>query len=101
MRKLVYHVGATLDGAIAGPGEEIDFFPLSVTSGRDEPRPAVALVQQGRHGFAQITTGPIEFVTRIERSREGRRRAGPAPGCSLDELRERRPRGCGQVFEVG
>ncbi|WP_454301759.1 dihydrofolate reductase family protein [Salana multivorans] len=29
MRKLVYYIGATLDGYIAGPGGEIDFFPLS------------------------------------------------------------------------
>ena len=29
MRRLVYYIGATLDGVIAGPGGEIDFFPLS------------------------------------------------------------------------
>ena len=29
MRKLVYLVGVTLDGRIAGPGDEIDFFPLA------------------------------------------------------------------------
>ena len=29
MRKLVYYIGATLDGYIAGPGGEVDFFPLS------------------------------------------------------------------------
>ncbi|MCP2337629.1 dihydrofolate reductase family protein [Actinomadura rupiterrae] len=29
MRKLVYYVGASLDGYIAGPSEEIDFYPLS------------------------------------------------------------------------
>lgn len=29
MRKLVYYIGATLDGYIAGPAGEIDFFPLS------------------------------------------------------------------------
>ncbi|MGW1743077.1 dihydrofolate reductase family protein [Nocardia sp. NPDC001965] len=28
MRKLVYYVGASLDGYIAGPGGEIDFYPL-------------------------------------------------------------------------
>ncbi|MEH3052557.1 MAG: dihydrofolate reductase family protein [Patulibacter minatonensis] len=27
MRKLVYYVGSTIDGAIAGPDDEIDFFP--------------------------------------------------------------------------
>jgi dihydrofolate reductase len=29
MRRLVFYVGATLDGYLAGPGGEIDFFPLS------------------------------------------------------------------------
>ncbi|TDB91704.1 dihydrofolate reductase [Actinomadura sp. KC216] len=28
MRKLVYYVGASLDGYIAGPGGEFDFYPL-------------------------------------------------------------------------
>ncbi|GAB3754211.1 dihydrofolate reductase family protein [Microlunatus parietis] len=28
MRKLVYYVGVSLDGYIAGPGQEIDFFPV-------------------------------------------------------------------------
>ncbi|WUH96268.1 dihydrofolate reductase family protein [Spirillospora sp. NBC_00431] len=28
MRKLVYYVGASIDGYIAGPGGEIDFYPL-------------------------------------------------------------------------
>ncbi|MQS09508.1 dihydrofolate reductase family protein [Streptomyces alkaliphilus] len=28
MRKLVYHIAVTLDGRIAGPGGEYDFFPL-------------------------------------------------------------------------
>lgn len=28
MRKLVYYVGTSLDGYIAGPGGEIDFYPL-------------------------------------------------------------------------
>ncbi|WP_327148785.1 dihydrofolate reductase family protein [Nocardia sp. NBC_01329] len=28
MRKLVYYVGVSLDGYIAGPGGEIDFYPL-------------------------------------------------------------------------
>lgn len=29
MRELTYYIGATLDGFIAGPGDEVDFFPLS------------------------------------------------------------------------
>ncbi|MFI6318705.1 dihydrofolate reductase family protein [Nonomuraea sp. NPDC050556] len=29
MRKLVYYVGISLDGYMAGPGGEIDFYPLS------------------------------------------------------------------------
>ncbi|MFJ8045657.1 dihydrofolate reductase family protein [Kitasatospora sp. NPDC096147] len=29
MRKLVYYVGVTIDGYIAGPGGEYDFFPLN------------------------------------------------------------------------
>ena len=29
MRKLVYYVGTSLDGYIAGPGGEFDFYPLS------------------------------------------------------------------------
>ncbi|MFG1947166.1 dihydrofolate reductase family protein [Nonomuraea sp. NPDC048826] len=29
MRKLVYYVGVSLDGYIAGPGAEIDFYPLA------------------------------------------------------------------------
>ncbi|MGX1808750.1 dihydrofolate reductase family protein [Nocardia sp. NPDC055321] len=29
MRKLVYYVGVTLDGCIAGPGGEFDFYPVS------------------------------------------------------------------------
>lgn len=28
MRKLIYFVGMSLDGYIAGPGDEVDFFPL-------------------------------------------------------------------------
>ncbi|HEY8481273.1 MAG TPA: dihydrofolate reductase [Spirillospora sp.] len=28
MRKLVYYVGVSIDGRIAGPGHEFDFFPL-------------------------------------------------------------------------
>ncbi|MBB1260156.1 dihydrofolate reductase family protein [Streptomyces alkaliterrae] len=28
MRKLVYYVGVSLDGYIAGPGHEVDFFPF-------------------------------------------------------------------------
>jgi dihydrofolate reductase len=31
MRKLVYYVGVTIDGYIAGPGGEIDFYPLGDT----------------------------------------------------------------------
>ncbi|MFG2653306.1 dihydrofolate reductase, partial [Streptomyces sp. NPDC048436] len=27
MRKLVYYIGVSLDGRIAGPGGEFDFFP--------------------------------------------------------------------------
>ncbi|MDG3011436.1 dihydrofolate reductase [Rhodococcus sp. D2-41] len=29
MRKLVYYVGVSLDGYIAGPADEVDFYPLS------------------------------------------------------------------------
>lgn len=29
MRKLIYYIGATIDGYISGPNGEIDFFPLS------------------------------------------------------------------------
>ncbi|MGW5049670.1 dihydrofolate reductase family protein [Actinokineospora sp. NPDC004072] len=29
MRKLVYYVGMSIDGFIAGPGDEVDFFPLT------------------------------------------------------------------------
>lgn len=29
MRELTYYIGVTLDGFIAGPGDEVDFFPLS------------------------------------------------------------------------
>jgi dihydrofolate reductase len=29
MRRLVYYVGTSLDGCIAGPGDEVDFFPFS------------------------------------------------------------------------
>nr|WP_042180489.1 dihydrofolate reductase family protein [Kibdelosporangium sp. MJ126-NF4]CEL14411.1 Dihydrofolate reductase [Kibdelosporangium sp. MJ126-NF4]CTQ88776.1 Dihydrofolate reductase (EC 1.5.1.3) [Kibdelosporangium sp. MJ126-NF4] len=29
MRKLVYYIGVSLDGYIAGPGGEIDFYPVS------------------------------------------------------------------------
>lgn len=28
MRQLVYYIGQTIDGFIAGPGDEIDFFPM-------------------------------------------------------------------------
>ncbi|TDD82345.1 dihydrofolate reductase [Actinomadura darangshiensis] len=28
MRKLVYYVGVSIDGYIAGPGEEVDFYPV-------------------------------------------------------------------------
>lgn len=31
MRKLIYYVGASLDGYIAGPNEEVDFYPMSET----------------------------------------------------------------------
>ena len=29
MRKLVYYVGVSIDGYIAGPGSEVDFYPLA------------------------------------------------------------------------
>lgn len=29
MREMTYYIGATLDGFIAGPNDEVDFFPLS------------------------------------------------------------------------
>ncbi|MGW2152001.1 dihydrofolate reductase family protein [Nonomuraea sp. NPDC001699] len=29
MRKLVYYVGVSIDGYIAGPGHEVDFYPVS------------------------------------------------------------------------
>lgn len=29
MRKLVYYVGVSIDGYIAGPGDEVNFYPLS------------------------------------------------------------------------
>ncbi|MEU4597721.1 dihydrofolate reductase family protein [Nocardia sp. NPDC023988] len=29
MRKLVYYIGVTLDGYIAGPGGEVDFYPVT------------------------------------------------------------------------
>ncbi|MFB4315296.1 dihydrofolate reductase family protein [Actinomadura sp. 21ATH] len=28
MRKLVYYIGSSLDGRIAGPGDEVDFYPV-------------------------------------------------------------------------
>jgi len=33
MRKPVYFVGISLDGYIAGPGGEIDFYPVPAESG--------------------------------------------------------------------
>lgn len=29
MRRLVHHVGMTVDGMIAGPGGSVDFFPVT------------------------------------------------------------------------
>jgi dihydrofolate reductase len=29
MRQLVYYIGQSIDGFIAGPGDEVDFFPMS------------------------------------------------------------------------
>ncbi len=29
MRKLVYYIGISIDGFIAGPDDEVDFFPMS------------------------------------------------------------------------
>ncbi|MEV0357434.1 dihydrofolate reductase family protein [Nocardia sp. NPDC050697] len=56
MRKLVYYVAVTLDGYIAGPGGEFDFFPVSAEQGAalnaDYPE-FVPTAYRGRAGIAE------------------------------------------------
>ncbi|WP_430332171.1 dihydrofolate reductase family protein [Rhodococcus sp. ACT016] len=68
MRKLVYYVGLTVDGYIAGPGGEVDFYPLSdamaawINERYPETvpthlRPALGLGDQPNRSFDTIVMG--------------------------------------------
>jgi dihydrofolate reductase len=64
MRKLIYFVGMSIDGRIAGPNDEIDFYPLGDTlawMGEEYPEtlPAHARAQLG------ITAPPAHFDTGV------------------------------------
>jgi dihydrofolate reductase len=64
MRKLVYYVGMSIDGKIAGPGGETDFYPLGDTLdwiGAEYPEtlPAHARAQLG------VTASPRHFDTGV------------------------------------
>ena len=72
MRELIYYIGVTLDGFIAGPDDEVDFFPITeafaetlggeladfqpahvraARGGVDEPLTMVDTVLMGRHTY--------------------------------------------------
>lgn len=75
MRELTYYVGVTLDGFIAGPDDEVDFFPVTAAFadalGRELPDIQPAHVRAARGGASAA-------VTRFDTVVMGRRTYEPA-----------------------
>ncbi|MEV0947078.1 dihydrofolate reductase family protein [Rhodococcus sp. NPDC049939] len=77
MRKLVYYVGVTLDGCIAGPGDETDFFPFSDTMAAwiinrypetipTHMRPTLGLTETPNRSFDTVVMGRGTYEPALE-----------------------------------
>lgn len=75
MREMTYYIGATLDGFIAGPNDEVDFFPLS----DDFHRFLAGEYADTLPGHARAALGVAEApLTRFDTVVMGRRTYDPA-----------------------